>query len=86
MSLTLNLPNELAALLSEDASRAGMSLSDYAVHLLTTARKDSTAVQTGADLVSYWKSEGVVGTLSGIPESEAHARDLRERAQQRNLE
>lgn len=86
MGLTLELPPDLADALTDEAARHGLSLSDYAVRLLASARPDAGPVQTGADLVAYWQAEGVIGQRSDITDSQAHARNLREQAQRRERE
>ena len=83
MPQTVELPDDLAGTLSDEAQRIGMSLSDYAVHLLTAARPAVASVRTGADLVAYWQSEGLIGTRPEIADGPAHARQLREQAQRR---
>lgn len=82
MPLTVELPDDLAAELADEAARAGMSLPDYAIHLLTS-RPPAGVVRTGADLVAFWQAEGLVGTRPEITDSPAHARQLREQAQRR---
>lgn len=83
MGLTLDLPAALAAELADEAARLGLSLPDYAVRLLTTARPTAAPIGTGAELVAYWRGEGVVGYRSDIADSQAHARTFREQAQRR---
>ncbi len=83
MPLTVELPDDLAGALSDEAQRLGMSLPDYAVSLLTAARPATASVRTGADLVALWRSEGLIGTRSDIADPSAHARQLREQAQRR---
>lgn len=82
MSLILELPPDLAAELADEAARLGLSLPEYAVRLLASARS-AARVRTGSDLVDYWQREGVVGTRPDIADSQAHARALREQAQKR---
>jgi hypothetical protein len=82
MPLTVELPDELADRLTDEASRVGMSTPDYAIHLLTTARP-AVAVRTGAELVAFWQSEGLVGSRPDLPDSPEHARRLRDEAQRR---
>ncbi|HEX3315728.1 MAG TPA: hypothetical protein VHR72_12585, partial [Gemmataceae bacterium] len=64
----------------------GMSLNEYAVQLLKLQKSPPTQISaplTGADLVSYWRSEGLIGTRDDIADSSAYARSLREAAQRR---
>jgi hypothetical protein len=83
MPQTVELPDDLAGALSDEADRLGMSLPDYAVRLLTAARPAVTSVRTGADLVAFWQSEGLAGSRPDIADSQARARQLREQAQRR---
>lgn len=83
MSLPLELPDDLAAALETEAARLGLSLPDYAVRLLASASLRPLQVHNGADLVAYWRAEGVIGSRSGPEESPDHARSLRRRAERR---
>lgn len=83
MPRTVELPDDLADALTDEASRLGLSLPDYAVRLLTSVRPAATAVRSGADLVAFWRAEGLVGSRPEITDSQAHARQLREQAQRR---
>jgi hypothetical protein len=83
MGLTLELPEELAEALTAEAAAHGLTLSDYAVQLLSAAHPQSGAITTGAELVAYWQANGVIGSRPDIADSAAHARQLRERAEQR---
>jgi hypothetical protein len=83
MPQTVELPDDLADALTDEASRLGLSLPDYAVRLLTSARHSVTAIHGGADLVAYWRAEGLVGSRPDIVDSPAEARSLREQAQRR---
>jgi len=83
MSLTLELPAELEATLAAEASRRGLSLQEYVVRLLATAQPWPGSVRNGADLVAYWRSEGIVGTRSDITDSQSHARTIRRQAETR---
>jgi hypothetical protein len=83
MSLILDLPSELESKLAAEAARLGLPLSDYVLSLLAEDRALNPAPKTGADLLAYWQSEGLVGTRPDITDSPAHARVLREQAQRR---
>jgi hypothetical protein len=83
MSIVLNLPPELEMKLANEASRQGVSLSDYLLRILSNGGKTASAVRSGAELVSYWQQAGVVGTRSDISDSPQHARVLRAKAEQR---
>jgi hypothetical protein len=81
MSLTLDLPPELEARLQDEAARRGVPLEEYALELL---RSQVTARTVGAQIVAEWEQAGVIGSRPDITDSQAHARMLRERAQQRD--
>jgi hypothetical protein len=83
MPQTVELPDDLADALAHEATRLGMSLPDYAVRVLASACPASTTIRDGADLVNFWRSEGLVGSRSDISDSQAQARQLREQAQRR---
>jgi hypothetical protein len=83
MTLVLDLPPELETELAAEAARLGLPLSEYAVRLLAGGRGPSSGPRSGADLLAYWRSEGLVGTRPDITDSAAHARALREEAQRR---
>jgi len=80
---TVELPDDLAEALTQEASRLGLSLPDYAVRLLTSARPSAASVRSGADLVAFWRAEGLVGSRPDIADSQTEARRLREQAQRR---
>ncbi len=86
MGLTLELPQDLADALADEAARLGLSLPEYAVRLLASARPSPTQVRSGSDLVAYWRAEGVIGRRPDISDSQAHARTVREQAQWRDRE
>ena len=83
MSLVLDLPSELETELASEAARLGIPLSEYALRLIAAGRGTRAALRTGAELLSYWQSEGLVGTRPEIADSQAHARALREQAERR---
>ncbi len=83
MPQTVELPDDLADALTDEASRLGLSLPDYAVRLLTSARPAVALVHSGADLVAFWRSEGLVGSRPDIVDSQLEARRIREQAQRR---
>ena len=83
MSLTLELPPDLVTALEDEAARQGLSLPEYAVHLLASATRAPAPLRTGGDLVAYWQAEGVAGSRPDIADSQAHARGLRARAERR---
>lgn len=86
MGLTIDLPPELAEALSGEAARLGLSLPDYAVRLLASARPPAAPVRSGADLVARWRADGVIGLRPDIADGPSHARALRERTERRGRE
>lgn len=85
MSITLDLPEELESELSAEAARLGLSLPEYALRLLAGARTGEDRPQSGAELIEYWRVEELIGARPDIGDSQAHARQLRERAERRRL-
>jgi hypothetical protein len=83
MSITLDIPEGLASELTAEAERLGLPLSDYVVTLLATGRTTESLPKTGAELVAFWQEQGVVGTRPEISDSQAHARAVRQQAEQR---
>ncbi len=81
MPLTIELPDGLAERLAGEAARRGLSLPDYAARLLEAA--PSRAALSGAEVVEFWRAEGLIGTRPDIADSQAEARRLREQAQRR---
>ena len=83
MSITLDLPQELESKLSAEATRLGLSLSEYVVHVLSTGRLAEQGLKTGEELVAYWQREGVIGTRLDIADSQKQARKIRQKAERR---
>ena len=83
MPRAVELPDELADALTDEASRLGLSLPDYAIRLLTSARTSVAPIASGADLVAFWRAEGLVGSRPDIADSQTEARRLRDQAQRR---
>jgi hypothetical protein len=77
MSITLDIPEGLASELTVEAQRLGLSLGDYVVRLLGTGRPTGVFPMTGAELVTYWQEQGIIGSRPDIADSQAHARQLR---------
>lgn len=95
MALTIDLKPDTEAALRRAAARRGMVAADLARALLEEQlgrepqSGDASAPATGAELVEYWQSEGVVGAWAGrtdISDSVAYARELRRRAETRTME
>ena len=83
MSITLDLPEELENELSAEASQLGLSLPEYILRVLSTGLIMGKTPNTGAELVEYWQSEGLIGTRPDIADSQVHARQIREQTQRR---
>ncbi|MDF5720812.1 MAG: hypothetical protein PUP91_10070 [Rhizonema sp. PD37] len=84
MTLSLNLPPELESELSTEASRLNLSLSEYILRILSKRQVLENPPQTGAELVAYWQSEGLIGSRTDITDTQAYARQLRHDAQRRS--
>ncbi len=83
MTLTLELPQELERRLTAEAGRVGLPLDRYALRLLSGGPRDRSRPTNGAELVDYWRSEGVIGSRPEIEDSQAHARKIRRQAERR---
>jgi hypothetical protein len=84
MTLTLDLPREVEAALAEEAERKGVSLEKYAISLLSAEAPQSSRLRTGAEVVEFWKREGVLVSRPEIGDSVSHAREIRDRAERRS--
>lgn len=83
MRITLDLPQELECALSAEAAQLGLSVSEYALRILSSGRAAETMPRTGEELVAYWRRECLVGTRPEISDGQEHARMLRHRAERR---
>ena len=83
MTLRIELPDDLETELSTEAESLGISLSEYTLQLLRERHPAGEAPRTGADLVSYWRRENLIGTRPDIADSSVHARRLRKEAERR---
>jgi hypothetical protein len=84
MTISLDLHQKLVDALSDEAARQGLSLSEYASQILSAGRDKRSPLRTGADLVAYWRSEGLVGSRPEIEDSQAFAREIRRAAERRD--
>lgn len=84
MTLKLELSKDLESQLAADARRLGLALEQHALNLLLNAASPKPPT-TGAELVAYWKQEGLVGSRPEIEDSQEHARNLRGSAQRRSF-
>ncbi len=83
MAIELNLPPELESELNAEASRQGLSLSEYVTQALLMTRTPGVAPRSGTELVTYWRDEGLIGMRSDIADSQQHASILRQQAERR---
>jgi hypothetical protein len=83
MTITLDLPEELERELEAEAARQGLPVDQYALRVLAKQRHSPNRPQTGAELVDYWRREGLIGYRSDIADSASHARRLRREAEGR---
>jgi hypothetical protein len=83
MNIYLDLPADLEAELSTEASQLNLPLPEYVLRILSTRQVLSKPPKTGAELVAYWQSEGVINSRPDITDSQVHARHLRHEAETR---
>lgn len=83
MGILVNLPLELENRLALEAKMHGMSLPDYVLHLLSQSASNASVFKTGAEVVAYWKQEGLIGARADITDSSEHARSVRQEAETR---
>ena len=83
MTITLDLPQELERELAHEAARLGLPVEQYALRLLSRDRGAGDLPKTGAELVDYWRREGLIGYRPDISDSASHARRLRHKAERR---
>jgi hypothetical protein len=83
MSLTVDVPQDLEKELSAEAAQLGISLPEYILRILSTVLPAARRPKTGAELVDYWRDEGLVGSRSDITDSQAQSHRIRERADRR---
>ncbi|MBN3906400.1 MAG: hypothetical protein HWQ35_07535 [Nostoc sp. NMS1] len=86
MSINLDLPPELENELFTEASRLNLPISEYILRILSVRQVLANPPRTGAELVAYWQSEGVINSRPDITDSQAYARKLRQEAQTRERE
>lgn len=83
MSIAVELPPELRSELEVEASRLGLSIETYLVRALSTGRVRVGPEHVGAELVAYWRSEGLIGARDDIHDSQQRAREIRLQAESR---
>lgn len=70
MTITLDLPQELEQELSVEAGKISLSLPEYILQLLAIRKSFENVPRSGADLVSYWQSEGLINSRPEIEDSQ----------------
>ncbi|MBC6431784.1 hypothetical protein FM036_13700 [Nostoc sp. HG1] len=83
MNINLNLPPELENELCIEASQLNLPLSEYILRVLSVRQILANPPKTGAELVAYWQSEGVINSRPDITDSQAYARKLRHEVETR---
>ena len=90
MTITLHIPTELETRLEEEAARCEQPVEDYALSLIEHNLPEPLTVhelKTGADVVAYWKANGLIGDWAerkDISDSAEYARALRRQAETRS--
>ena len=80
MSISLNLPPDLESELATEALQLNIPLSEYILRILSV-RQIQNPLKTGAELVAYWQSQGIINSRPDITDSQAHARKVRHEAE-----
>lgn len=83
MTLTIDLPQDLARELAIEAGKLGIPLSDYALRLLYSRELTEKKPETGDELVAYWQEAGLIGSRKEIDDSQLYARQIRTQAETR---
>ena len=83
MMVSLNLPKDLETELSAEASNLKLPLAEYILRILSLRPFLPNPPKTGAELVAYWESIGVIGSRPEITDSQDYARQLRHQAETR---
>ena len=86
MSITIDLPVVVEEKLRAEAARLKISVSEYALRVLSGENAAAERPANGTELVAYWQSEGVIGTRPDIADSQKYSRQLRQAAETRNAE
>ena len=77
MTMTLELPDDVATALVDEANRRGVTVYDFAVSLLARPKTAERGLTDGASVVNYLESEGLLGTRTDITDTLSEARRLR---------
>ncbi|MGE0128817.1 MAG: hypothetical protein AB7U82_12120 [Blastocatellales bacterium] len=84
MSITFEVPSELALELEAEARRYGLSVATYILQIIADRQTAKNLPRTGAELIAYWEREQLIGSRSDIADSQAYARQLRSEAESRH--
>ncbi len=90
MTITLNVPTEIEVRLEQEAARREQPVEDYALSLIEHNLPEAPSMpelKTGADVVAYWKANGLIGDWAereDIGDSVEYARELRRQAETRS--
>ncbi|MBD2360941.1 hypothetical protein H6G36_07075 [Anabaena minutissima FACHB-250] len=76
MNINLDLPPELEKELCNEAYKLNLTLSKYILRVLAVRQVLVNPPKTGAELVAYWQSEGLINSRPDITDSQAYARQL----------
>lgn len=69
MSINLDLPPELEKQLCTEAYQLNLTLSKYILRILSVGQVIANLPKTGAELVAYWQSEGILSSRPDITDS-----------------
>ena len=83
MTISLDLPQKLEQELSVEAGKVSLSLPEYILQLLVVRKSFENLPSSGAELVSYWQSEGLINSRPEIKDSQEYARQIRYVAEHR---
>ena len=64
--------------------RLGLPIELYALRLLGDLPRTDQGPASGAELVAFWRREGVIGSRPDIEDSQAYARRIRHQAERRH--
>ena len=90
MTITLDLPPEVEAHLEREAAKQSSPVEDYALSLIKKSLPlpdQMPELKTGADVVAFWKANGLIGDWANredISDSLEYARELRRQAESRS--
>ncbi len=83
MNVTIDLPPDLESELSTEASLLKLPLTEYIMRVLSFRPFLQNPPKTGAELVVYWESVGIIDSRPDIADSQEYARQLRHEAETR---